>query len=369
MTGKMLIGIDGRPFLGRVAGTGRYVSELCRVLDAALPHARFIVFSNVPLTLPVENSRWSVVGESDAWARKLSPFKWYVLRAGRLARQCGVDAFWGGANFLPLGLPRRMRAVITLHDVVHRLFPRSLSTTMHQLAYRAFFRPSLRRADVVVCNSHGTSARLRELGYRAADLVVPPCASAAFAPQPMQAVMRMRETLGISGAYLLSVSTLEPRKNLDRLVHAYLEMRQGGELGDVSLVLAGQAGWKTSRLSAAIARAGDSASWIRTTGYVPEELLPALYTGSEAVIMPSLYEGFGMPVLEARMCGARVVATDIPEFREAGGDGAIYVPPTVGAIQAGIRTALASERCAPLTTSPPRWEHVGLKLAHALAGQ
>lgn len=363
----MLIGIDGRPFAGLAAGTARYLAGLCRVLDEALPHARFVVFSNVPITLPVENPRWSVVTDPSAWARKLPPFAWYVLRAGALARQHGVNVFWGGANFLPLWLSRRIRAVMTVHDVVYRIAPRTM-TPQNLLACKALFRPSLRRADVVLANSEGTSMRLRELGYRAADLVVRPAASALFQPPAMQDIIRMREQLDIRGAYLLSVSTLEPRKNLSRLVEAYRQMCQSGELVDVSLVLVGQTGWKNGRLNSAIASVIDSVPSIHMTGYVPEELLPSLYAAAEATVMPSIYEGFGMPVLEARLCGARVVATDLPETREAGGDQVIYVPPTVSGIQAGIRAARAGQRCHPHDGNVPRWEDEGLKLARVLAG-
>ncbi|MEX3894768.1 glycosyltransferase family 4 protein [Paraburkholderia sp. BR10954] len=363
----MLIGIDGRSFTGHAAGTARYIAGLCRVLDDALPKAHFAVFSNVPITLPVDGPRWSVVEDPKGWGAKLSPFEWYMLRAGALAGQYGVDVFWGGANFLPLRLPRQVRAVITVHDVVHRIFPRSM-TRKHRLAYQTLFRPSLRRADVVLSNSAGTSMRLREFGYRPADMVVRPAASGLFVPPAMQDIVRMREQLGIPGAYLVSVSTLEPRKNLDGLVEAYRQMCESGELVGISLVLVGQSGWKNGRLNTAIAAPKDSVASIHLTGYVPEELLPSLYAAAEAVVMPSIYEGFGMPVLEARLCGARIVATDLPETREAGGDQVIYVPPTVEGIQAGIRAARTGARCNPRCADVPRWEQEGLKLARVLAG-
>lgn len=363
----MLVGIDGRALLDAVAGTRRYVTELCRALHVALPEARFVIFSNSPLKMPVDSPRWSLRGDDGLRGRALSPFAWYVLCAGSLAAREGVDVFWGCANFLPLGLPRRIRAVVTVHDVVHCVFPQSMGVRA-RLAYGLFFRLSMRRAQAVACVSRGTSDRLHALGFRSGDAVVMPGVSAKFAPQAAPAIAQMREQLGLSRPYLLSVSTREPRKNLDGLVRAYLAMRQAGELPHTDLVLVGQEGWKTQALQGALTSAGEHASSIHVTGRVPDELLPALYAGAEVFVMPSFYEGFGIPVLEARMCGTPVVATDIPELREAGGDDAIYVSPTVAGIASGIRRVLAQEGAAAMRTDPPRWESEGLKLASLLAG-
>lgn len=363
----MLVGIDGRALLDAVAGTRRYVTELCRVLHVALPEARFVIFSNAPLKMPVDSPRWSLCGDDGLRGRALSPFAWYEMCAGSLAAKEGVDVFWGCANFLPLGLPRRIRAVVTVHDLVHRVFPQSMGYRA-RFAYGLFFRLSMRRAQAVACVSRGTSDRLKASGFRSGDAVVRPGVSAKFAPQAAPAIAQMREKLGLSRPYLLSVSTREPRKNLDGLVRAYLAMRQAGELPHTDLVLVGQEGWKTQALQGALIAAGEHASSIHVTGRVPDELLPALYAGAEVFVMPSFYEGFGIPVLEARMCGTPVVATDIPELREAGGDDAIYVSPTVAGIASGIRRVLAREGPAVMRADPPRWESEGLKLASLLAG-
>jgi glycosyltransferase involved in cell wall biosynthesis len=363
----LLIGIDGRALAGPRAGSGRYVAELCDVLDRALPQARFLVYGNVPAALPVGSPRWAWRGEERPWWRACSPFLWYLLRAGRLAGRDGVTAFWGGSNFLPLGLPRRVRAVVTVLDLVHRVFPQSMGAK-HRLAFGAFFRAGLRRAEVVTSISAGTAGRLREWGYRGAEVVVRPGVSGRFVPPGAAAIAAMREALGLTGAYVLSVSTLEPRKNLAALVEAYLGMRAAGELSGVALVLVGQAGWKNAGLQAKIEEARAAGAEIRLAGHVPDELLPALYAGAETVVMPSIYEGFGLPVLEARCCGARVVAADIPEIREAGGEQVSYVAPTVAGIQAGIRRALLTPP--PVSAGEdadiPRWEAEGAKLARAL---
>lgn len=363
----MLIGIDGRALNGAMAGSGRYVTELCRALDHFLPHARFVVFCNVPITLPVCNSRWTLRTDESAWGKHLSPFTWYLLRVGRLAQADGVTAFWGGANFLPLGLPNQIRAVVTVLDLVHRVLPQSMSIK-NRLAFAGFFRSGLKRADVLVAISNGTSSRLNEFGYKKADLVVHPGVDDKFRPASSDMISAMREALDIPCPYVLSVSTLEPRKNLRALITAFITMRRAGELSGIALVLAGQAGWKNNALLNLVSEARELGCQILLTGHVADAFLPALYAGAEAVVVPSIYEGFGLPILEARMCGARVIASDTPETREAGGRDVTYVDPTVEGIQAGIRHVLRSPKPEPSMLDPcvPRWSEEGRKLAQAI---
>lgn len=363
----MLIGIDGRALSGSLAGSGRYVSELCRALDKALPEARFLVYSNVAVPLPVLGSRWALRMDETVWGGQLSSFAWYMLRVGQLAKLDGVTAFWGGANFLPLGLPSRIRTVLTVLDLVHKVMPHSMGLK-HRLAFKLFFRRGLQQAEVLSSISRGTSTRLGKFGYRQADLVVYPGVDEKFQQATDIDISAMRDILKVHGPYLLSVSTLEPRKNLPTLIAAFMAMQRAGELDGYTLVLAGQAGWHDKALGAAVAEAHEKGVVIQRTGHVPDALLPALYTGAEAVLMPSIYEGFGLPILEARMCGARVVVTDMPETREAGGSDVTYTTPTEAGISAGLRQVLGwPRRESELgAMDVPRWDAQGLKLAQAL---
>jgi glycosyltransferase involved in cell wall biosynthesis len=129
------------------------------------------------------------------------------------------------------------------------------------------------------------------------------------------------------GPYLLSLNTLEPRKNLDRLVRAFA--RLAGEEGarDLSLVLVGGRGWKTGALFRAIEEAGPVRSRIVLAGYVADEDLAPLYSGATAFVYPSLYEGFGLPPLEAMQCGVPVIASGTSALPEVVGDAGILVDP------------------------------------------
>lgn len=363
----MLIGIDGRPFYGAAAGTGRYVAELCRQLDGLLPHARFNVYGNRAMQLPVASPRWQACGDpSPLWAQ-LPASAWYFIRAGRMARHDGVDLFWGGANFLPTGLPTQTPTVVTIYDLVHHLFPETMSSR-HSAAYRLFFKRGLRRADRIVAISQGTADRLQQSFGVQAHAIVKPQVGGNFRRPPLTEVQSVCKKYALPSRYLLSVSTLEPRKNLPMLVHALMALAQSGQAHGLSLVLVGQRGWKNTPLLSLLNTARQAGVDITEVGFVPDADLPALYAGAAAVVMPTLYEGFGMPIMEALHCGARVLASDTPETREAGGQAAIYIAPTAPAWQ----TAIAQLWNQPLATagavmpeSPPPadWHREAARLA------
>jgi len=213
--------------------------------------------------------------------------------------------------------------------------------------------------------SQGTADRLREIyGYKA-DVVIPPGASQCFRPRAEAEVAACLARYKLSQPYLLSVASWEPRKNLELLVKVFLGMKMEGLLPNHSLVMAGGKGWGCERLAALVER--DQRASISALGFVPEEDLPILYSGCDAFVFPSVYEGFGMPVLEARACGARVVTTDIPELREAGGGQAIYIKPDAPGLRSGILEALSfpSPDCSHSMVNKG-WEHSAYLLAEAL---
>ena len=368
------IGIDGRALYGAAAGTGRYVTELCKVLDQALPEVRFQVYGNKPLQMPVSNERWQWRQEPSRLWRALPASFWFFLRAGRLASHDGIDVFWGCANFLPPGLSPRVKTVLTVYDLVFHLFPQTMGIR-HRWVYRLFFRRGLAVRDKLSVISQGTADRLHQHFGVQADAVVRPAVSERFAPPAAATLQATRAQLGLPADYWLSVSTLEPRKNLAALLQAMLELRQDTTQPLPCLVLAGQRGWRQRRLERWLQRCRAAGLQVMTLGYVRDEDLPALYAGAQAVLMPSLYEGFGMPVLEALACGARVLTSDTPETREAGGDLALYVPADVAGIRRGLKDLLQTRAegarthslaaSSPATTAAKRWSwsDEGRKLA------
>jgi glycosyltransferase involved in cell wall biosynthesis len=319
-------------------------------LDKILPEARFFVYSPRPIVpMPSISARWSWRCELSAACARIPNSLWAISRLGYIAERDKVDVFWGGTGLLPLaGL--RARTILTVHDFVYKIAPETTSARA-RWAMRSFFDASTRRAEKIVTNSLGTARRFEAAYPGKIAAVVRPGLTETIRRTPAPEVHTLLQSYGIEPPYLLSVGTLEPRKGLQRLIPAFLSLLEQGQLRDQSLVIAGDRGWKDHPL----ARLVRSSGRIHPLGFVNDEVLSALYTGADAFVFPSSYEGFGMPVLEARACGTRVVTTDIPELREAGGEDAIYGPPTLEGIRDGILKALRSDRPEPLNRSDYSW--------------
>jgi glycosyltransferase involved in cell wall biosynthesis len=358
----MKIGIDGRELAPQRRGIGRYIFELSRELDRHLPDAEFHVYNRTPVPLPVDSDRWIMRADPSRLGQRLSPLLWYKTRAGQICRHDGLDVFWGTSAFLPR-LPSDVRTVLTVHDLCHVFTPETFHP-LHLMGVRLFFERDVRRADVVLAVSQSTSHRLYDHVGRRAGAIVSPAVRETFAPQSSRAIETCREHYQLNGPYVLTVAAWEPRKNLERLIRAFIAMKENRLLAQHMLVLVGKKGSRFKGVTELLER--DAGRHTRPLGYVPDEHLPALYAGADCFVLPSAYEGFGVPLLEARACGTRVVASDTPELRESGGPDAVYIEPTEEGIQKGILTA-TSEGSSPVERPVlPTWEEGGKALARLL---
>jgi glycosyltransferase involved in cell wall biosynthesis len=357
------IGIDARMLGPRPKGIGRYIWELCKGLDKALPEAAFVLYSRVPTGLPRISSRWTERVDSSRGAIKIPNTLWGVTRVGFLSQRDHLDGFWGGTGLIPL-IGLRTRSILTVHDLVYRIQPHTTSAKA-KWAARLFFQASVKKADSIVCNSNGTSRRLESFLGRPADAVVRPGVSTTFRKLPIGKIARALSAMEIRCPYILAVGTWEPRKGLQHLIPAFLSLSKETALKEHTLVVVGERGWKDGLITNLIEAAGEK---VRALGFVDDESLAALYGGTDALIFPSSYEGFGIPILEARACGTRVVASDLPELREAGGDDTIYVPPTEQGIKLGILRALESDCPKPLPARMCGWSESAAIFANVLRG-
>lgn len=249
----------------------------------------------------------------------------------RVAADDDLDLFWGPLQVLPLGM-RDLPMVLTMHDLVFHKFPETMSRR-NRLILPRLVPPSLRRADLITVVSKTTGADLIETMGVAPEKVrvVPNGVSAGFFGQASAADSAVSRNL-------LFVGTREPRKNLSTLLDVLILLLES-ESWDGELNLVGLKGWGEEPLDAKL-RHPLLAPRVRFAGYVDEADLPAVYRDSRLLVMPSLYEGFGLPVLEAMASGVPVVCSDSPPFPEIAGDAALQV-------QAKDAPALAEaiERC------------------------
>ena len=358
----MRIGIDGRRLGLRPKGIGRYIWELCNGLDEVLPNAQFFLYTPRSLNLPQISNRWSFRVDESPF-RRLPSNLWLVVGAGRLAQRDEVDCFWSGSGLLPL-VGVRARTVLTIHDLVHKVAPETMDTRA-LWATRLFFRLSVANANALVTNSEGTARRLEEyFGYKVAAIVRPGL-SRFFQSKSEYEIQQILADYKVTKPYLLAVATWEPRKGLELLIKAFLNMKAEGLVRDYKLVLVGERGWKYTAIADLVWRNSDA---ILSLGFVNDVALAGLYRGAEAFVFPSKYEGFGMPVLEARACGAAVITSDLPELREAGGEAGIYIEPTEEGIRNGILAAPKRRPAQGLDWRDWSWSKSAAILAQVLLG-
>jgi glycosyltransferase involved in cell wall biosynthesis len=236
--------------------------------------------------------------------------------------------------FLPPVVP--CRAAVLVHDLSFRAhpdyFPRSIALYMRLLTGWA-----VRRADAVIALSEFTRQEVLRFYPAARKIaVVHPGVGREFTPDGDPAADdKALAVLGVVRPYLLAVGNIHPRKNLARLLAAWQRLRDGGH--DVpAMVWAGLGRWESGQLVDRARAAG-----VHLPGFVAPEYLPALYRRAEALAYPSLYEGFGLPPLEAMACGTPVLASDTTSLPEAVGDAAVTVDPTnVDALAEGLAQVL-----------------------------
>lgn len=251
---------------------------------------------------------------------------WHRIGRPRVDRSAGrPDVVHASGGAVPA---TRAPLVATVHDVAWRHHPEAATRRGRRL-FEGWLADA-RRADRIVCPSEATRRDLRDAGLDGDRIRVVPLGVAPAGADPDRAAA-LRARHGLDGPFVLWVGTLEPRKNLDRLVAALSASRR---LADVPLVLVGPEGWRTD-VATTVAPLGDR---VVVAGAVDEADKQAWYEAADVFCLPSLHEGFGLPVLEAMAHGTPVVTSSGTATAEVAGDGAVLVDPTD---VAGIAEALA----------------------------
>ncbi len=336
MTGNPIcIGVDAsRAVSTQPTGTEHYSRHL---IEALIAQDRLVVqgrsrpirwrlYFNRPPALP------SFLADHPHVEHRVIPFPrlWTHLRLGWEVARHPPDLLFVPAHVLPLWT--RPPALVTVHDLGYRYFPEA-----HPPGQRRYLewstRHNARRAAAILADSQATRADLiRHYGTDPDRIVVAyPGLDPTLAP--VQDPQRIAQTLaryGIRRPYLLYLGTLQPRKNLVRLVEAFARLRfrlgPSGERG-LHLVLAGRRGWLYEDLFRRVRTLGLEGQ-VLFPGYVDDADKAALLSGALAFVFPSLYEGFGFPVLEAQACGTPVICSDRSSLPEVAGNAALLVDPT-----------------------------------------
>lgn len=322
------------------AGLGRYSEGLASALLASQPGQHTLFYNQglsgrFPSSLPVTSPQRRVNLGYKPWRMAVLLGQRSRIPFNRLVPDAKL---FHSTEHLLLPL-RGIPTVLTVHDLIYKLYPayhKKLNYWYLNQAMPLFCR----RASAIIAVSEATKQDIvKYYGLDPSKVhVVYEAASSHFEPPSPARIAQVRQTYDLPSRFLVHLSTIEPRKNLDGLLDALLTLRQS--FPNLHLVLAGGKGWLYQDFFARIEAEGLS-DFVVSLGWVPDEDLPAILAAADLAVQPSLYEGFGLPILEHMASGQVVAASGYSSHPEVGGDAAAYFDPTdVDEMTAVIRRLL-----------------------------
>lgn len=322
---EMRIGIDMRAFVRIGTGMPRVLRQTLNELAEIDGKNSYYLYSDRDFDCLFPSARWH------KRFHNRFPFLpgtvWLYTDARRMIADDQLDLFWGPGGYLPPGLPASVTRVITIHDVVWKKYPNTMGA-FNRLTNRLLAERSIREASALIAVSKSTAAEIHSL------LGVPESrirlayngVGIEYRPHDRKASAKyVAQKYGVSDDYILAVGTLQPRKNLVTLVDALKILRERFGFRH-QLVIAGAQGWKNSTFYRRLKSTGLTHGEVVFPGYVEEGDLPKVYSGAAVFVMPSLYEGFGLPLLEAMASGVPAVTSDADALVEVGEGAAVSVP-------------------------------------------
>jgi glycosyltransferase involved in cell wall biosynthesis len=338
----MRIGIDATALPPQPVGAGYYIINLVRALSQLKTEHQFVVFAQRDRRALFEISEesrleWVSVSDKNPAIRLI----WEQVAFPGLVRRHRVDLLHSLHYTRPFKLP--CKSVVTFHDMTFFLFPR-----LHRRAKGLFFplaiRYSAAAADAIIADSENTRQdAIRLLGVSPQRIFsVPLGVGERFHRITDPTVLaQVRKKYNLPEHFILYVGLVEPRKNLSLLVKSYKNLGDQGI--SHPLVIVGRLGWMYQSVLEEIENSGLQ-NRVQFTGYIPIQDLPIVYNLADVFVYPSIYEGFGLPPLEAMACGTPVITTAVSSIPEHVGEAGILVPPDdIGAVSEAIKAVLSDK--------------------------
>ncbi len=321
----MIIGVDGNEAnVEKRVGISKYVFELLRQFEYVKPqvsHVRFNIYlkKRPREDLPKKREGWHyrVVGPQKLWTQVGLPLDLFLNRPR-------PDVFFTPTHYAPRFSP--VPTVVSVMDLSYIHFPQLFNTSdLYQL--RNWTAYSVKKAKRVLTISLASKNDIIKHYQIAPDRVVVTYPGikldAAKGTQYMEA---LKNIYGVTGEYILFVGTLQPRKNIVRLIEAFALVRESKEYNDLQLVIIGKRGWQYQDILAAPRKLQVQDS-VKFLDFVSDNDLASFYHNARCFILPSLYEGFGLPILEAMKYDCPVITSNVSSMPEVGGEAAIYINP------------------------------------------
>ena len=323
----MRIAIDALLLKNRFSGVEVYIYNFIKEIQRLDSLNTYFIFVNDKLNpdkdlLTKDNFIFRAI-RNTSWPLGRALYEQTVLP--RELTRLKIDVFHSPGFILPLKCPAK--SVITVHDLIFKICPETV--LLHKrLYYNLFVRKSLNKASQIIAVSNNTKQDLIRLFGIPEEKIKVICYGLDNYYRPLDkdlARNKIYEIYGLKDDFLLYTGRIEPRKNLGRLIKAYCRMKKEDNIKH-KLVIAGSPGW-LHRETLDLARRPEFKNEIFFLGHVSSEQLLYLYNASSLFVYPSLYEGFGLPVIEAMACAVPVITSDNSSLKEIAGDNALLVDP------------------------------------------
>ncbi len=324
----MNICLDLSPTVHHHAGLGRYAHELLLALAKIDPENTYSIFYNNPCRARVDSTlrdfqHYTTFLSYRPW--RLSVLLAHFIQFSQDYMFPGIDLFHATDYTLPYF--SRLRSVFTLYDFSFQFYPET-HTLLNRWFLTLMIPRFLRAADRLIAISECTKRdAIKIYGLNATKIkVIYGGVNPRFRPANPEVVRAVRAKYNLPDHFILYVGTVEPRKNLTTLLEAYIAVRERITQFPLSLVIVGKKGWLYTSFFHRLRELGLEKQ-VLLTGYVPDEDLPSIYSAADLFAFPSLYEGFGLPVLEAMACGTPVIASNRSSLPEVVGGAGILIDP------------------------------------------
>ena len=317
-------GFNKKTGLPNRVGSSEFCFQLLSKLSKLDSVNEYAVFLPVEpsLDMPKENKKWKYVVFH---SKKL----WTLLGLSKKLKNYKLEVFFSPTHYLPLytGSP----SVISILDVSYLYFPNLFKKKdLYQLKFWGGF--SIKKAKKIITISNSSKndiIKMYKVNPEKIAVIYPGVReSASYKVSKLKSMDKLKKEYGISSPYILFVGTLQPRKNISKLIEAFsLIKNYQPSVGDLSLIIVGKKGWQFEDILNAPKKYGVE-NRVKFLDSVSDEDLPSFYKNALCFVLPSLYEGFGLPVLEAMKYGCPVLTSNVSSLPEAGGDAALYFDPT-----------------------------------------
>lgn len=299
----MIIGIDARPLIEKKSGIGIYIEKVLQRLLELDGDNQYYLFSDESIYF---ESNATNIHKLVYDNKGLPGTIYFEIFLHKYMKKNNIlcDVFWGTQQYVPFRLPKNCKAVLTIHDLAYKICPHTVNNKI-LIMLKLFARTSIKRADRIICVSSYTETMLKKYYYR--YMVHKDCRVIYISGSLDDNDLKLNNEL--SKAYLLFIGNIEPRKNLQVLLEAYKKCKNNI---DIDLIICGKIGWKSEEIHKIITQ--DSS--IEYLNYVSEEKKKELLTNAFALVLPSKYEGFGIPAVEAMKCGTIPIVANNSSMKE-----------------------------------------------------